>query len=47
MVEGILTKSQKETDRLKILSKIETKAMSVEQVAEFFGISTRQTYRIL
>lgn len=46
-MEGILTMSHKEADRLKIISQIETKAMSVEQGAELIGISPRQTYRVL
>lgn len=46
-MEGILTMSQKEADRLKIISQIESKAMSVEQGAELIGISPRQTYRVL
>ena len=46
-MEGILTMSQKEADRLKIISQIESKAMSVEQGSELIGISPRQTYRVL
>jgi len=46
-MEGILIMSQKEADRLKIISQIESKAMSVEQGSELIGISPRQTYRVL
>lgn len=46
-MEGILTMSQKEADRLKIISQVESKAMSVEQGSELIGISSRQTYRVL
>ena len=46
-MEVILTMSQKEAERLKIICQIETKAMSVEQGAELIGISPRQTYRVL
>jgi len=46
-MEGILTMSQKEAERLKIISQLESKAMSVEQAAEIMRISPRQTYRVL
>ena len=46
-MEGILTMSQKEIDRLQIIKKIETKEIKVEQGAELIGISPRQTYRVL
>ena len=46
-MEGILTMSQKEADRLKIISQVESKAMSVEQGSKLIGISSRQTYRVL
>jgi len=46
-MEGILTMSQKEVDRLKITSQIETKVVTVEQGADLMGISARQTYRVL
>ena len=46
-MEGILTMSQKEIDRLQIIKKIESKELKVEQGAELIGISERQTYRVL
>jgi hypothetical protein len=46
-MEVILTMSQKEVDRLKIISQIETKELTVEQGADLMGLSTRQTYRVL
>ncbi len=46
-MEGILTMSHKEADRLKVIVQIETKAITVEEGAEIIGISPRQTYRIL
>jgi transposase len=46
-MEGILTMSHKEIDRLHIIKKIETKEIKVEQGAELIGISSRQTYRVL
>lgn len=46
-MEGILTMSQKEVDRLKVINQIETKVLTVEQGADFMGISSRQTYRVL
>ena len=46
-MEGILTMSQKEVDRLKIISQIETKVLKVSEAAELLGISQRQTYRVL
>lgn len=46
-MEGILTMSHKEADRLKIISQIETKALTVEEGSSWMGISPRQTYRIL
>lgn len=46
-MEGILTMSQKEVNRLKTISQIETKVLNVEEGSELMGISTRQTYRIL
>ena len=46
-MEGILTMSQKEADRLKLMSQIETKVLTIEEGAELIGISVRQTYRIL
>ena len=46
-MEGILTMSQKEIDRLQIIKKIESKGLKVEEGAELIGISERQTYRVL
>lgn len=46
-MEGILTMSAKEADRLKIISQIETKVMTVAEGSELLGISPRQTYRVL
>ncbi len=46
-MEGILTMSQKEADRLQIISQVETKALSVEEGSELMCLSPRQTYRIL
>ena len=46
-MEGILTMSQRELDRLQIVKKIESKELTVEQGAGLIGISPRQTYRVL
>jgi hypothetical protein len=46
-MEGILTMSQKEVDRLKIINQIETKVLTVEEGADLMGINSRQTYRVL
>jgi transposase len=46
-MEGILTMSQKELDRLQIIKQIEKKELRVEEGAELMGISQRQTYRVL
>ena len=46
-MEGILTMSQKEVDRLKIIGQIETKVLRVEEGANLMGVSKRQTYRVL
>jgi hypothetical protein len=46
-MEGILTMSYKEADRLKIISQLESKKITVEESLELMGISARQTYRIL
>ena len=46
-MEGTLTMSQKEADRLKIVSQIGVKGLTVEEGSEQMGISPRQTYRIL
>lgn len=46
-MEGILTMSQKEVDRLKVINQIESKILTVEEGADLMGISSRQTYRVL
>lgn len=46
-MEGILTMSSKEADRLKIISQLETKSMSVEEGSELMDISTGQSYSFL
>lgn len=46
-MEGMLTMSQKELDRLKVINQIETKVLTIEEGAVLMGISTRQTYRVL
>jgi transposase len=46
-MKGQLTMSSKEADRLKIISQVETRALSVEEGSELIGISRRQIYRIL
>jgi len=46
-MKGMLTMSQKELDRLEIISQIETKTMTVEEGSDLMRISPRQTYRIL
>ncbi len=46
-MEGILTMSQKEADRMKIISQIERKVLTVEEAPELIRISPRQTYRVL
>ena len=46
-MEGLLTMSKKEVDRLKILSQIETKQLTLKEGSEILGVSERQVYRIL
>ena len=46
-MKGMLTMSQKELDRLEIISQIETKTMTVEEGSDLMRISPRQNYRIL
>jgi len=46
-MKGILTMSQKEVERLKIISQVETNKITVTEAAELLEISQRQTYRIL
>ncbi len=44
-MEGILTMSQKEADRLGIISQIENNKLTVEEGSELLCISQRQIYR--
>ncbi|KAF0147513.1 MAG: hypothetical protein FD143_3055 [Ignavibacteria bacterium] len=46
-MEGLLTMSIKEVGRLKAISQLEEKKITVEECSELLGMSTRQTYRIL
>jgi len=46
-MEGILTMSRKEADRLKIIGQIESKTLTVEAGSTLMRISPRQTYRVL
>ena len=46
-MEGILTMSQKESDRLTVISQIETSKLTVEKGSELLSISQRQLYRII
>ena len=46
-MEGVLTMSQKEADRLQIISQISGKTLTVKKGAELMGLSPRQVYRIL
>jgi hypothetical protein len=46
-MEGILTMSQKEVDRLKVISQIEKKVLTVQEGSQLMGISPRQSYRVL
>jgi len=46
-MEGVLTMSKKEVDRLTILKQVDAKNLSVAEASEIMGISERQTYRIL
>lgn len=45
-MEGILTMSRKEVERIKILEKIGSREISTKEGAEILGISQRQIYRI-
>jgi transposase len=45
-MEGILTMSQKEADRYKIVSQVEDKLITLVKASEILGISQRQIYRI-
>jgi transposase len=46
-MEGILTMSQKEADRIKIISQVEGKAVTIEEASELMSLSQRQVYRIV
>jgi hypothetical protein len=46
-MEGILTMSQKEIDRIRIVSQIEANKLTVEEGSELLGISQRQAYRVM
>lgn len=46
-MEGVLTMSKKEVERLTILKQVDAKNLSVAEASEIMGISERQTYRIL
>ena len=46
-MEGILTMSQKEVDRIGIVSQIEANKLTVEEGSELLGISQRQAYRVM
>lgn len=46
-MEGVLTMSKKEIDRLTILKQVDAKNLSVAEASELMGKSERQTYRML
>ena len=46
-MEGVLIMSQKEADRIKIISQVEGKILTVEEASEIMHISQRQVYRII
>jgi len=46
-MEGILTMSQKEADRIGVVSSLESNELTVEEAAGLMKISTRQVYRII
>jgi transposase InsO family protein len=46
-MEGILTMSQKEADRIKIVAQTEDKLITVEEASDLLGLSERQVYRII
>lgn len=46
-MEGVLTMSQREADRLQVISQIRGKTLTVKKGAELMGLSPRQLYRIL
>jgi len=46
-MEGILIMSQKEADRIGIITSLESNDLTIEKTAEILKISTRQIYRIV
>jgi transposase len=46
-MRGILTMSQKEADRIKIISNVGSKKITIKEASEILEISERQMYRIL
>jgi len=46
-MEGILTMSQKEVDRISLMSQVDNQEVTVEEAAEILRLSERQIYRIL
>jgi transcriptional antiterminator len=46
-MEGVLKMSQREADRLQIISQISGKTLAVKKGAELIGLCARQVYRIL
>ena len=46
-MEGVLTLSLKEIDRIMLISQIEEEKISVLEAANLLGLSQRQIYRIL
>jgi transposase len=46
-MKGILTMSQKEVDKIKVLSRVESKQISITEASEILQLSERQMYRIL
>ncbi|MCU7526785.1 MAG: ISNCY family transposase [Ignavibacteria bacterium] len=46
-MEGILTMSHKEADRLKIIAQVESRSMTIEEASELLEVSKRQMFRLL
>lgn len=46
-MEGILTMSSKEVDRIKIISQVEKRIITIGEAAELLRLSERQLYRII
>src|SRR3989337_2138547 len=46
-MEGILTMSQKEADRIGVVSSLESNELTIEEAAGLLKISSRQVYRTL